>query len=429
MPLTGTAKGQGGSGDGNASSEMVIYHAERPLSIFGRKMSTYKKVHRFITFGIANTWINVNLTSPVESQRFLTTALAEVPWEYPFLYLNQSEFDLIPNGSHVVEVRVKIIHRGNRIAFETAASTSGLATLNQIQNICVAEGLNKTGWGNNVFYSAFDSAQPMMATAISAVSYSNYPSRFYGNDNPTIDAIIPTHQIGFKTPLVHYWTLQTSTQQFGGTPPIAENINYFDGKTTINQEVGSFKWKPAISPLKTPLKHIRTGLPRTNPSETLDVHINGNICETFTAGINNTVNNNAGAVGTIPQTDNTISNTFGANDFTIRTPIEKSQYMKQGPWGQYHKPQVQPSVHIGIQAIPALTTTGILTPINAWTDSQADWEIIAEMDVMEYQPTKLPYAGAPNVPAGDVMMRTQISTPDVTSCTFAALYPNTPRRT
>ena len=81
MGLPGTGQGTGGSGDGNANSAMEIYSPERPLTIFGKKESTYRKVHRFMTFGIAPTWLNVDKETPTEQQRWLTTALAKIPWE------------------------------------------------------------------------------------------------------------------------------------------------------------------------------------------------------------------------------------------------------------------------------------------------------------------------------------------------------------
>ena len=95
---------------------MEIYSPERPLTIFGKKESTYRKVHRFMTFGIAPTWLNVDKETPTEQQRWLTTALAKIPWELPVLYMNPSEFNLLPNGSYCKEVRISIVHRGNRIA-------------------------------------------------------------------------------------------------------------------------------------------------------------------------------------------------------------------------------------------------------------------------------------------------------------------------
>ena len=157
--LPGTAMGQGGSGDGNASSAMAIYEADKPFSMFGKKKSTYKKVHRFVSFGLANVWLTRNVAAaapqPAEVQRIITTALAEIPVSKPYLYLNPSEFALIPEGSYVSEVRVNVTHRGNRIAFETASTASSLATLNQIQNMQVSVGLNKTGWGNTRSFSGF----------------------------------------------------------------------------------------------------------------------------------------------------------------------------------------------------------------------------------------------------------------------------------
>lgn len=426
MVLPGTAQGQGGSGDGNSNACMEVYAPERPLSLFGSKISTYKKVHRFLTFGIANTWINVDLTTPTESQRWMTTALAEVPWQFPFLYLNQSEFDLIPPGSKVKEVRVAIYHRGNRIAFETASTATSLATLNQIQNIHVAHGLNKTGWGTNSTYPTFVAGEPMLPASVGAPLYATYPTNMYGSASATINTSIANHQIGFKMPLLNYWNIVTSSQQFGGTPPIAENIQFFDGKTTINQCVGEFKWVPKMAPLKIPLKHLRTGLPRdpvTVADAPLQVHTNGSLQNTFTASLSGTASA-GGSNTTVGQVSNNIVNNFSNANFTMFDLIEKSQHIKSGPWGQFQKPQIQPDIHIGIQAIPSLSTANIYSPITSWTDSQADWEVFAEMDVEEHQPTKLPFATVANVPAGDVMYRTQQGFPEDNTCSYAGLYPN-----
>nr|WEY02527.1 MAG: structural protein VP1 [Canine parvovirus] len=427
MGLPGTAKGQGGSGDGNSNSSMQIYAPERPISMFGYKTSTYRKVHRFLTFGIANTWIGINLTLPAENQRWLTTALAAIPWEYPFLYLNPSEFNLLSEGSFVKEVRIEIYHRGNRIAFETSSTAANLATLNQIQNLQVAHGLNKTGWGTDSTYLTFNgpAGEPMQPLTLGVPVNANYTANMYGADNATISTVIPSHQIGAKMPLVNYFNVATSTQQFGGCPPISENIQMFDGKTTINQCVGQFTWIPKMAPLKIPLKHIRSGLPRNNVGDAvLDIHTNGALNNTFDANLTSTAVTGAGASTTITQTTDNPANTALPATFTIETTIEKSQFFKQGPWGQMEKPIIQPSVHVGLQAIPSLTTNNIFSPITSWSDAQADWEVIAEMDVVEHSPTKFPFATAANVPAGDVMYRTQPTDPNQHACTYAGLYPN-----
>lgn len=429
MGLPGTGQGIGGSGDGNANSGMEIYTPERPISLFGKKVSTYKKVHRFMTFGIAPTWLNVDLTEPTEQQRWLTTGLAKVPWELPIFYLNPSEFALIPDGSYVKEVRVRIVHRGNRIAFETGEVATRLATLNQIQNIMVGFGLNKTGWGTNVTYTSFDATNPMKPTALSAPLETSYNENFYGleNSDASFTNFIPTHQIGIPFPLPNYFSLANAVENYGGVPPLTENITFHDGKTTINQVVAEFSYKPKFGQLKLPLRHIRSGLPRLAPDASLEIATNGSLVQTITSVVNSAGADATGDNTTMgQQTVNPTNETSQmAGLYTILDNIEKSQFMKQGPWGQYEGQQIQPSIHIGVQAIPSLTSTGILSPIANWTDAQADWDVFCEMDVVEHLPTKLPYATAANVPAGRVIMRTANVVPDSNACTFAGLYPNT----
>ena len=55
--LTGTGKEQADIG-GNASTDMV-YHIEKPLSLFTDRINTYKKTHKFMTFGLAPNIVTV----------------------------------------------------------------------------------------------------------------------------------------------------------------------------------------------------------------------------------------------------------------------------------------------------------------------------------------------------------------------------------
>lgn len=425
MGLPGTGQGTGGAGDGNSNKQMAVYSPERPISIFGHKVSTYRKVHRFLSFAIAPTWISTNLTTPTENQRYLTTALAEIPWHIPALYLNPSEFALIPNGSFVKEVRIHITHRGNRIAFETGEVATRLATLNQIQNIMTGFGLNKTGWGVNRTYTSFNATNGMIPTALGAAVYTNLPEDFYGvsNSDPDFNVAIPTHQIGSQFALDNYFVLANATQNFGGVPPLVENIQFMDGKTTINTMVAQYSYQPKFGMLKLPLKHIRSGLPLTSSgAAALVVPTNGSLNNTFEMSMTAT-QDATGAVANITQVDNAIQNNDVSSAFTVTTPIEKSQEYKQGPWGQYKQACIQPSCHVGLQAIPSLTATGILDPIANWTDAQADWDVVCEMDVVEHLPTKLPYATDANVPAGEVIYRALQDRVTDDACSYAGLYP------
>lgn len=433
MGLPGTGQGTGGSGDGNANDGMEVYHPERPLTIFGKKQSTYRKVHRFLSFAIAPTFLTETKTDPTENQVFITTALASIPWEQPVLYMNPSEFDLLPDGSYCKEVRVKIVHRGNRIAFETGEVATRLATLNQIQNVMVAFGLNKTGWGTNFSYDTFDASNPMKPTSLLAPIETNYDENFYGkaNADAQFTSYIPLHQIGIPYPLPNYFNICNAVENFGGTPPLTENVNFFDGKTTINECIGEFTYTPKFGQLKMPLKHIRSGLPRIDETSYTRIPVNGCLSTTNTVTMQQSTNDATGGtvqiLGAATAIDNSASALGGL--FTINDYIEKSQSLKQGPWGQYEGAQIQPSIHVGLQAIPSLTSTGILSPIANWTDGQADWDVICEMDVIEYNPTKLPYATAANVPAGDVIYRADGQfIPNTNNCTYAGLHMYQPIR-
>jgi len=432
MTLTGTGKGQGGEGPGNSNGCMPLYKTPTPKTNFGKKLTTYRKVHNVLTFGMAHNWISrAAVGPPAEAQRYLTTALAEVPWQKPFLYMTTSEYDLLPPGAQCKEMRVSIICRGVRIAFETASTTTSLATLNQIQNIQIGFGLNKTGWGIDRAYGGFLPAQPMRPTTIATPAYNPYVPLMYGNVNATIGTAIPNTQIGFKFPLQNYFTMVTKQENFGGTPALIEKITQMDGKTAINQTVASFNHRPKFGLLTAPLRHIRWGLPTNNTTgPALNVHTNGVISRGYSINQTATTSDATGDGTTIALAVNDINNVVasGAPDFSYLDDIDKTQYYKQGPWGQFESPEIQPSIHIGVQAVPALTTAIFVTEVSQWQDTQCDWELVCEMDVEEYQPTAFPYATRANVPAGDAIFRTIVGPQPAGdqgngACTYAGLFP------
>lgn len=416
--LPGTAQGQGGSGDGNAPPT-PIYKAMKPFTAYGSKYNTYRKVHRLMSFGLAHTWIEK--TVGTAKQTWLSTFLAEIPWHMPFFYLNPSEFNLLPKGSKVKEMRIKIIHRGNRIAFETSASTTQLATLNQIQNIGVAHGLNKTGWGVDVYYDAFNSTQKMIPTSLAEPVYTDYITSWYGYDQTSADFTkeIPDHQIGYKSLIRNYFampTIMSNAAITGGTPCIAKAIQFYDGKTTINQTVGEFVWKPVFAPIKQPLQSVRFGLPEIGTTG-ISIDVQNNLISNNRAQITTTGVNNSAQL-------NYIKN-LSASDFTLTTPIEKSDLLKTGPWGHMTDQEIQPTVHVGIQPIPALTSTDVTTTSRNYTDAQADFEIYAEIDIEEYSPNAFPHAIEGNVPPGDIVYAVNNGLSETFACTYAGRRPTT----
>lgn len=435
MGLTGTGKE---IASGGASSDgLEEYQIERPLSIFGNKINTYRKSHKFMTFGLAPAII-AGIAPGNTTDRWLTTYLAELPWHLPAFYLTQSEYDLLPDGTHCVEVSIQVVYRGSTIQFETAATASGLATLNQINDIAVANALNKTGWGSNVSYALF---QPppnnMIPSAIArpkyapvAGDYRGMLQDYYGTDNGNgnFASYIPHHQIGRQTFLYNYWAMSTRastsatptpvTNLYGGWPALAEKIQQMDGKTCVNKVVLTSTYKPRMGQLKSPLKALGLGLPYPNIGGNLNVLTQGNLIGPRVLNANRdpvaptgTSDQRDGDRWTIGEEMSNFSNDNGGATpqtpvWNIYSPLEKSQVSRSGFWGQ-QDPHIQPSCHIGVQPVPALSTAALLAEdgvFNSWTDTRAYWEVIATMKVKEFQPTQLPYAAVPNVPQGDVVM-------------------------
>lgn len=450
MGLTGTGKEQA---SGGASSDgMAVHTVPRPITIFGHKESVYTKVHKFMTFGFADNIIATDVTG----LNLLTSYFAEIPWHIPATYLNPSEFDLIPNGSHIKSVHIEVTYRGSVIQFQTNSSATGLATLNQINDISVANGLNRTGWGSNVSYTGFDANQPMIPTSYTVPKYDAVTGTYRGmvrdyygssNSNANFPSDIPKHQTGRQTFLYNYWgTTQrdaltgtvAQNHMFGGWPCLAEKIEQMDGKTVVNQVVLSSSYQPKLAPIKSPLKMQNHGLPYPKQNEEFIIPCGGNLPASRYATV---IRPNITPTASLPISNKVTETTIALDNFsdepsfTIYSPIEKCQMGRSGFWGQ-NDVHIQPSIHIGVQPVPALSTAALLAEnaaFNAWTDTRAYWEVKATMVVSEYQPTAWPYAAKPNIPAGDVIMWNPTGARPVAimdakkdGATFAGLYTMVP---
>lgn len=451
MALTGTGKEQA---SGGASSDgQRKYAIEKPISLFDAKINVYKKSHKFMTFGIASVIISPPpVTNPYT---FLTTYLAEVPWHIPALYLNQSEYDLLSDGAHVLEVSVEVYYRGSTIQFKTAETTSTLATLNQINDIGVAHGLNRSGQGSNVNYATFGTGETAMVplSVIQPIygpvnNYRGMVRDYYGanqTDITNFTADVPKHQVGRQTFLYNYWALSLTGNatpalpnnlQTGGWPLLTDKIQQMDGKTVVNTCVAKSTYKPKQAPLKQPLRTIGHGLPNPALGTTISVPNNGRLINSQNAQITTPViPDSAGQKLNVVSLNTGFSNDPAADpNFDIYMPIEKSQITRTGYWGQADC-HIQPSLHIGVQPVPALSTISMIpapTQFNNWTDTRAYWEVVATMVVKEQTPTAYPYAAAGNVPHGENVVFVPASqtpavqtNPRLDGATFAGLYTTT----
>ena len=260
---------------GSSTMDTVLYKIHRPFTQFGIKSSIYTKSHKFMTFGIAPTFLTRNIQHGNQSGEIslMATALAEIPWQKPAFFLNPSEFALIPPGSYIKHIHVDVYFRGNRIAFNTNSVTTDLATLNQISNLQLGIGLNKKGYGSSMRYTSFNAQQKMKPASVSdpvyervatAPEYQGMVADYYGvtGDSNQFKTTYPKHQLGSFSYLRNYY-VQHSIQQevqnsVHGWDNLQHCIHQFDAKTCVNKKMIDITYSPNVAPTVFGVTFIRT---------------------------------------------------------------------------------------------------------------------------------------------------------------------------
>ncbi|QOR29554.1 VP1 [Bat associated densovirus] len=405
--LPGTSSGMGG-GD----MERGIEPVPRPFYSAHKQIRHFKKVHRLLTFGLAYKPVAVPKgVAPYEyNDVYMVTSLAHIPWDRPFMYLNPAEFNLLPLGSRVRAVRCSVRSENVRIAFPTNASESNLATLNQNKFLRVGIGLNQKIQCVNAQPGGFMPTQPMIATKVSEMtsnSYDNWVTNFYGvsNSDTTLPDVFttqtPRHQFGIPWVAQYYCcpVTQTNDKNLSGWEDFQCQLEEIrvEGPTG---NIIDMEYKPALGLLKAPLNAIWTGLPSNGPS-TNKVNVNMGSGNNQFKILNQIILNNVMSEPT--EKNQQWGDPPKATDFSITGLIEKNQLMCAGILPSY-RAKAQPSIHVGVMPVPALTTKAIEAEANnnSFTDSQAYFEITCEMEVECAFPTYRPLAGEANVHMNDV---------------------------
>lgn len=404
---------ESGSGNNRASA----YEIPSPLVSIHSNIRYYRKVHRVLTYGIAYKILSFNLdnsTTP-STGLVLSTPLCEIPWNRLFMYLNQSEYNLLPSGSTVEKVRCEIKVRNVRVAFPTNASDSNLATLNQIKSVVYGVGLNKSCTSMPVTYTAFESAQPMIPSTFAAVSNETFDhtiTNMYGPRDTSSDfsTEVPRHQVGIPQVLPIYMGLVYAPNKGAnnvekGWECLQSLYTEVDADSVLGSTVVSVEYTPTYGPCTQPHQPFYTGLP-TNNTKAFNV--------TIPRGSMNYLPHETGVGFSQNQTPYTVSESqsnfvVNATNYSIRDLIEKSQTHFHGLYN-HPAPVVQDSLHIGIQPTVALTTANLVSDNtnSNFTDTQGYFDIICEMEVNTSFPSFRPHAKNANVGEANIVLSSNI---------------------
>lgn len=409
--LPGTAQGQGSTESGHPRLGAI----ERPMQGTTSLTLMFKKVHRFFTYGVGAAILSKDENGA--TNYFLTTSLAEIPWDRPFMYMNPSEYMLLPAGSFCKYVKCHITSRNVRVAFPTNSSNSDLATLNQNKDICYSIGLNTKLPGINVRYTAFSPDDPMVPTACETNqghnSYTPYSEAFYGvdNDNPNFRTKIPHHQIGKPFALKQYYCMTTNNKEISksGWPCLQTFMTDWDADEISGDTVCSMSYTPDVAPLNAPIKSIYTGypFPRQNQDDdkytyTVPDGSNHPIIPTKKSYDFSTAAR--GLTGTSSTQE--VTEAIEDNKFEYHGLIEKGQLMYNQSCLSRDACKVQPSIHVGVMPCLALNTLSSLTNMEKYTDTQGCFEVVCEMGVEFGLPTHRPFAKKANISVGNELLQT-----------------------
>lgn len=391
--LPGTGGNLGGMTEGGSNRPTAIFRPiGRHTEVFTQ---TYRKKWRFLTSANANVVLNDVKTTAHPERWALTTALAGIPWEYAFFYMTPAEYNRIKQfpSSKAKHCSVVVKSWNTRVAFQTGDTQTSNATLNQNKFIQIGKGLRSVPYlpSSDRQYK-YSSTEPMLPESFQDKNSVNYRELLknamygYDNDSDQFSKIAPSDATGAEIYLRDYLTIYTlkknSKNIKPGFPQLKNLIEEYDASACINQNVAALEYNFEYAPLSANWASV----PISDITDTANVDIcSGNKIE----GI--TVKNVFPDQSAVPKTTFNVSRAYvqglNGNDLYFsedqnyyQVPLEQSGMFEELNSRGYKDCQ-QPSLHVGIRAVPKLTTLDVDIQANSFLDAQGYFEIEAELTV------------------------------------------------
>ncbi|CAI6372216.1 unnamed protein product [Macrosiphum euphorbiae] len=411
MVLPGTAGASASDGDtGNPSAENAIL--PRPNHITTGYTMVFKKCHSFISYGLA--WKMLDLSSTVKGLHVITTSLNHIPVEYPFLYLSPSEYKLVSTtpGSLCKHVKVNVVMRNPRTAFETNATTSSLATLNQNKFAVVAHNLTNITRGMNYKYG-FGTTDAMNPTTCSDENtkyqeetiQAMYGCKYDGKPIFTgeFDGI-PNSYFHLPFHNNHYYTMVAdkghSTKL--GWPLLNELITKIDASFTTGKTIAEYSYSPKLGLLGKPIEGVFNGISgkSVTGNDTVIMVNKRNRRAGFTQIKIGKNTEKVNDTETEELRDDSYTKLFNSKRYF--KPLECGQYIwRHGDDATVEK---QPSLHVGVYPVHRLTTTSQAIKPSSFTDIEVVFEVNTEMVVEFGAPYQFTHFDKIHIPFEDGVM-------------------------
>nr|QOD39583.1 VP [uncultured densovirus] len=345
----------------NSSSDGGFDSAQGPLSLIQRPSFGYsagslyfKKVHHMKSYAVPH----FNLVDT--NSLFTTSPLAEIPWQYTFFYMSEPEFDLIPRGSNVDKVKISIQIVSASTGHPVGGAVSSLATFQHPKIGMLGYDLRNKIRSTSTRRLTLD-ANLIPTASASITDHDNFIDLQYGNavqsDNmtwntskvPGVNFGIPFNTFDY---LCHY-SLSAAGANAGGfnivNAPGFENwmnhITQFNVNDKMWDKVFEREYSFSSAPIGVPFRMLELAI--GDFRQCIGDHSEYALYNRSTT--NNKANSTTQSTKTEIYGDASYAN---VNVVTYKGLIEQGAHNRTG--SGTHKPARQPSVHIGMKAIPKL---------------------------------------------------------------------------
>lgn len=366
----------------------------RPIGLHVEKMRrTYYKKHRFLTSANANVILSENESGTVPKRFALTTGMASIPWEYLFMYMSPAEYNRMKEypGTFAVSAHVTVKAWNTRVAFQTGDTQTSNATLNQNKFLQVAKGIRSIPYimSSNRRYTYSDT-EPMLPVGFANQSSESYRNGLktaiygYDNDNANFKLAPPANATGAEIYIQDYLTIYTldatettaDKTYLPGFPPYKDFIEEFDASACVNSVVASMDYDFQYAPLvpnyaAVPVNRIGSTGTQNFPIGTSNETSGAKVVDTSQAA---TPVQSFNVYRRYLQGPNSDPTYFNENQAYLGRPMEQGGVFEEVNRESFGDSQ-QPSLNVGIRAVPKLTTSDNTTQATSWLDAQGYFEV------------------------------------------------------
>ncbi len=379
-PLSAAApSGHSSRADGGFdSSQGPEHHIDRGGYKNGGGFMYYKKVHHLKSFAIP--FLNV----VQGANKWVTTPLAEIPWDRMFLYMSRDEFNLIPDGSHVVSCKIEVQNLVSSTQFPTGATTSTTATFNHPKIGILGFDLDKCSRGGRTTKYTMSANTEMKVDSVAEVNYDDFILKQYGTDQVTVNwntSEVPGTCFPIPYNLYNYFTVYQPTFAIAAAngftaanAPGYENFNACLTQFNLNDST----WDTVFE-----REYKFTSAPIGPPFRALEI-FTGN--ETSGVGKNVYTNLRRTITGLKPNEPVIISESIvPSNENNVNLVKYQSTRIEQGTnmsiGDNPNKPARQPTAYFGMKAIPKLSSLSNSTRADEFVHAEVYFVVTASMTV------------------------------------------------